>query len=310
MSVPNSQEICSLALNKCLLEKLPGFVEHLEPVIGKAGGRRFIEYPLGEQNSSLQGTVSMNDVVKRLDIVWKDLSKGTNALDRQSVEAVLNTVTKIQEKDNEANVKLKEKNILIRLFTAIRSFFGNIGFNRKDILESIEKAARANLAVLNSLSQNPETESTKKEAAHTIAEQEAKVEALILALSQLSSNNYAKTKQILENSANDIVCAAIRRSIITNQYGVFLATMSEDKFESVFRTAAKEARDSNDYQLFALLVSRSHMLCAKPKIIDIVKSAISGSKDKLEILRLEVNKNLSDDALINTYGFLLDAARP
>ena len=181
-------------------------------------------------------------------------------------------------------------------------------------LQAIRGDEERRIKVLTTLppSEN-KTNSVKSEALPSTKpeEAEANIKALILALSKLDSDNYKKTKQFLVDSPDEIVCAAIRRSIENKEYATFLATMGDVKFESVFRTAAEEAHKSNDYQLFALLVSQSSISCRKQIIIDIVKEATNGNKAKIEILRSEVNKHLKhldNPTLINIYGSILDAA--
>lgn len=318
MSVNQSQETCSTALKNCPLRKLYEFLEHLDPVIGRIGGRRFIV-----QKPLLPGTLSMNDIVQRLETIWKDLSKRTQALDQNSVEAILSTITKIHEKDKEASEKLNKKNFLIRIFTAIRSFFGNMRFNRKEILASIEKAAKGNLSHGKIEANTPvsvpigkaedkprapavEKPPGKKEEIDPIAEHESKVAALIKAVSLIDSNNYNQTKQLIVNSANDIVCEAIRRSISDGQWSVFLATMGSNKLLLVFKAAAQKALNSNDYQLFTLLFSRSLQQCSKEEVINITKLATNGSEDKIEIIRAGLSKHLSDVMWIKIYENILN----
>lgn len=118
-------------LNQCKeTHTLFYFLHALNPDIGKWGGRRFC---VTDRSDSL----SLNDIVKRLDAVYKTSAKD----DLTDQKNVMELIKKIKNKDLLANQLLVRKGIFIRILTAVKRWVGNFGFNRQKILDNIEKEA-------------------------------------------------------------------------------------------------------------------------------------------------------------------------
>lgn len=117
-------------LNQCKnVDEINTFIKDLNVQVGQWGGRRFYK-------ENPRDTISLNEVVKRLNKIYqetpvekKDLHFSTN---------MLKAVEKIEQKDHLGNFKLANTNVFRRLFTTLKRFFGNKGFDRHKILHDIK----------------------------------------------------------------------------------------------------------------------------------------------------------------------------
>lgn len=118
-------------------ESVKNFTEQLTCKIGIFGGRRFYM-----QNQA--GSVCLNDVVKRLQEIFEAYQKTSEDDDLQKkVDETLefsSSAKKLEYLDSNANKKLEESSIFQRIFTAVKQWFGNWGYNRKKVLDGMIEA--------------------------------------------------------------------------------------------------------------------------------------------------------------------------
>lgn len=113
------------------MKDLKKFTHDLSPHIKNWGGRRLV----CSGKNSLKGSVSFNDVVKRLDEIYKSTPK--DQLDPSFILNTIDIMQDVQTKDEACNSKLKSTNIVTRILTTISQFFGNLTYNRGNALKKI-----------------------------------------------------------------------------------------------------------------------------------------------------------------------------
>ncbi|MFA6915871.1 MAG: hypothetical protein WC222_05700 [Parachlamydiales bacterium] len=100
----------------------------ITPDIGRFfGGRRFVL--LGES-----GSLSLNDIVKQFKAIHQNSPKNKDIL---KIEKDIDE--KIYRLDSNANELLNNKNYFVFIITTIKSFIGNLIFDRDQILDSIRE---------------------------------------------------------------------------------------------------------------------------------------------------------------------------
>ncbi|MBN9377647.1 MAG: hypothetical protein BGO14_11160 [Chlamydiales bacterium 38-26] len=123
------------------MKDLKKFTHDLYPNIKNLGGRRLV----CSGKNSLNGSVSFNDVVKRLDEIFKSTPK--EQIDASFFLYTIDIMQDVQTKDEECNSKLKSTNIVTRVLTIISQFFGNLTYNRKNTLKKISFDLQKKLAL-------------------------------------------------------------------------------------------------------------------------------------------------------------------
>lgn len=113
------------------MKDLKKFTHDLSPSIKPLGGRRLA----CSGKNSLKGSVSFNDVVKRLEEIYKSTPK--DQLDPSFILHTIDIIQDVQTKDEECHSKLKSTNIVTRILTAISQLFGNLTYNRRNALKKI-----------------------------------------------------------------------------------------------------------------------------------------------------------------------------
>ncbi len=105
------------------LRSFNSFVAQLKPEIGSTGGRYF---------RGAKGQVhSLNEIVR-------EFRKQAEGLGDDEVLLAKRIISKIEDLDVQANTLLKEKNIIIRITTYIKRFFGNLFYNRGAALKEVK----------------------------------------------------------------------------------------------------------------------------------------------------------------------------
>lgn len=110
-------------------EELNTFVKDLKVHVGFWGGRK-----LYKENP--HDTVSINEVVKRLNTIYQQTY--TEKKDLNICIQLLSAVKKIEIEDCLGHSKLAHSNVIVRIFTALKRFFTNRGFDRYKILNDIK----------------------------------------------------------------------------------------------------------------------------------------------------------------------------
>ncbi|MBN9378729.1 MAG: hypothetical protein BGO14_07655 [Chlamydiales bacterium 38-26] len=117
-------------LNQCKnVDEINTFIKDLNVQIGQWGGRRFYK-------ENPRDTISLNDVVKRLNKIYQETP--VEKKDLKFSSDMLKAAEKIEQKDHLGNLKLANTNVFKRLFTTLKRFFGNKGFDRHKILDDIK----------------------------------------------------------------------------------------------------------------------------------------------------------------------------
>lgn len=123
-------EIVKNELQQCKsADELHAFVKDLKVHVSFWGGRK-----LYKENS--HDTVSVNDVVKHLNAIYQQTY--AKQKDLHSCIQLLSTVKKIEIKDSLGHSKLAHSNVMIRIFTALKRYFTNRGFDRYKVLNDIK----------------------------------------------------------------------------------------------------------------------------------------------------------------------------
>lgn len=141
-----------LELNKIKdIKKLKNFTNDLSPIVKNLGGRRLVII----EKRSIKGSVSFNDIVKRLDEIFKSTPK--DQIDSSFILHTIDVMQDMQSKNEECNSKLKSTNIVTRILTLISKFFGNLTYNRENTLKKIAFELQEKLALELDAHSNDET---------------------------------------------------------------------------------------------------------------------------------------------------------
>lgn len=120
------------------LENLNVFLENLDPMIGRFGGRRFVS-----RKTAKEGSICYNDLIKKTDEIFKKFKENNNP-------PIYGDNSKVNLQEKQILKKLKHLNdsannikcsILIRLITKIKSLWGKLFIDRVFILRSLETVA-------------------------------------------------------------------------------------------------------------------------------------------------------------------------
>ena len=128
------------------------FVKSLNPQIGTWGGRRFTN----EKKEG--GSICINDVILRLNTLYPILPKTEN--DQKNVESL---ITEIQSKNKQADSLRDNSSLLMRILTAIKSWFASFSVNRNHILSDLSLAISTELQVIRLNEERQLKEATQKE---------------------------------------------------------------------------------------------------------------------------------------------------
>lgn len=110
-------------------DALNAFVKDLKVHVSFWGGRKlYKENPID--------AVSVNEVVKRLNTIYQQTC--VEKKDLNFCIQLMSAVKKIEKNDCLGHSKLAHSNVMIRIFTALKRFFTNRGFDRYKILNDIK----------------------------------------------------------------------------------------------------------------------------------------------------------------------------
>lgn len=116
------------------LDVLHEFVNELSPKIGEYGGRRYTY-------KKLRGSICYNDLLRKANVVFKK-SLQNGKVDYQDIDKGKMILQSIENRRLKANEELAQNSsTLIKVMTAVKSFFGCLLFNRKDVLKSLSSLA-------------------------------------------------------------------------------------------------------------------------------------------------------------------------
>lgn len=127
--------VLSEKLNACLkVESLKDLSEKLICRIGIFGGRRF--YCL--DGTGDLSSVSLNEIVKRLEILFNNFIKTNDIDDVNKVKIMRSIVKKIEQLDSEGEKLLKKSSLFQKIMTILKSLFRKSGYPRLSVLIKID----------------------------------------------------------------------------------------------------------------------------------------------------------------------------
>lgn len=104
------------SLKECKnVDEFNDYIKKLKPKIGRLGGRRFGKH-----------SYSMNQIVATLE----KLANTTSATNQ--------AFNKVEKLNDRANKKLSNKSTIVKALTSLRQFFGNINFNKNEIIKNLK----------------------------------------------------------------------------------------------------------------------------------------------------------------------------
>jgi len=248
------------------------------------GGRRF-SVP-GEK-----GTVALNDIVKKIGEVFdaKETLPEYNEVTRKTIE-------KIREINAISNLNLKDKLPLSfpRILTAIRSFFGNLGFNRNKVLDNISKTVEEHLK------KNKETSPKKPFATEIELNEETKpldklsVKQIIDTIKIDDKKLLTDTDTALVNRQTQLNISAV--DVLKTKFSDALKKNDMGPIEEAFRAVNK---GDHKIDLIALTIAQ----CFRPDPYDRNRKPLAVTAELIE--KLPWNPEIKEALLPTIYSELL-----
>lgn len=112
------------------IDDFKNYLMPLEPHIGCFGGRYY-----KSRHANNPTLVTLNDIVRTFDKIIQSNSECENEKKTYQIKEIIRGIRRL---DNDGDQRLNNANILRRIITYARQFFGNLCFNREAILDKIE----------------------------------------------------------------------------------------------------------------------------------------------------------------------------
>lgn len=116
--------MATLALNSNNLDDFEGFLTTLKPVIGRFGGRYF-------ERDGNTSKFKLNDIVRSFEKIVQNPSQSTS-------KKIKSVIKEIRNLDQRAKNQLEDSNIITKITTFVKQFFGNLFFDRNKVLNGIQ----------------------------------------------------------------------------------------------------------------------------------------------------------------------------
>ncbi|MBN9378728.1 MAG: hypothetical protein BGO14_07650 [Chlamydiales bacterium 38-26] len=206
-------------------EELNTFVKDLKVHVSFWGGRK-----LYKENP--HDTVSVNEVVKRLNTIYQQ--NYTEKKDLNICIQLLSAVKKIEKNDCLGHSKLAHSNVMIRIFTALKRFFTNRGFDRYKILNDIkahisptveqyEEKRKAHEALVQKYSQMNLCE-LMKEVDFSLSTVSSAIDI------DIAEDQTEERQQIIKNAILSCIQKVIKEKRLDELQAVFMSIKNEPKF--------------------------------------------------------------------------------
>ena len=123
-------------------QEMTQFLQNLTPFFPKWGGRRFVD-----KNQIFHGSLCLNDIVKSVDRLAQPIIANEREPQEETVRLLRESVEQIYQLDATANRHFFQRDhfgisrlsFCQRILTFVRQIFGNWGYNRNEVLSTLQK---------------------------------------------------------------------------------------------------------------------------------------------------------------------------
>ncbi len=255
------------------IQELSKFLVKLQPSIGNWGGRRFYKK---NQSDSL----SLKDLVKRLNEAYQKSCQDNEIIPTE----IIRVIGKIKDLDNQANQLLFQKNILIRVLTAIKRWVGNFGFDRNKILNGIQMHMTS---LLQNFTRKDEKGKGTSEMPLLIPDEEKKLPSPV-------AQKNLKHQQFDDDSSSDILIENVSKE-------VFITLQAKGK-EAIFPLATLVQKTSYFNGICSFKEARARKVVLKkdsPEAIQILFSFLETGQADLSLNNVIEGLKIADKYQVN-----------